>query len=241
MKLVLDEFQRLNELLKSKDVHSLDYSIFQHPPKGRVEDRLAVYRDGYWLRLKEILEKSFPATRSFFGEERWKELGIFYIATEFKELDRNLSFIGKFFPAFLRSNGSGDFGASLAELEWKIIECSEAKDESAGNPEKLLGRIDEESTFYLNPIFSIFDSQSPIVTYWGTREERASSKEFCFIFRKQFQVQVFPIGEQEHAFLGSLGSGQKLGLAAEIHELDVRQIESFFVGRFLSHQILLRD
>lgn len=67
-----------------------------------VQDRLAVYADGYRLRLVDILAKEFPLLKLFCGEEKFDDAAFAYLDQHHSQ-HYSLYQFGKYFSEFLKS------------------------------------------------------------------------------------------------------------------------------------------
>ena len=85
--------------------------------------RLQIYNDGYFARLRECLADDYPALRYALGEDGFAELARAYIA-QFPSRSPSLNAYGKPMAAFCRtlSEPWADFAADLARLEWALVE-----------------------------------------------------------------------------------------------------------------------
>ena len=92
------------------------------------QTRLDVYREGYSLRLLEILNHVFPVLRNLAGEELFEKLGRDYIA-EYPSNHFSVGRFGRHFSKFLSSHvPSEPKFAELAGFEWALDEVIDAPD-----------------------------------------------------------------------------------------------------------------
>lgn len=103
--------------------------------RGALARRLAVYRDGYRLRLLEALGTNYPALRALLGDAQFSGLCLPYIAANTSRL-RNLRYYGANLAAFLATEPPARDHPVLSELaafEWALAEAFDAPDaESLG-------------------------------------------------------------------------------------------------------------
>jgi hypothetical protein len=89
-------------------------------------ERIGVYVDAYFLRLKEVLSEDFPHTLRLLGDDGFARLARAYIA-HCPSQDPSLIWFGQKFPEFLRTACPRQpWQAELAKLEWFRIEAFSA-------------------------------------------------------------------------------------------------------------------
>lgn len=101
--------------------------------RADAETLLAVYRDGYRLRLLEALGVDYPALKRHLGEEDFDKLGRAYIAAV-RSRHYSIRWFGRRLAAFLE--GDADWlarpeAAALARWEWALGEAADAADAAA--------------------------------------------------------------------------------------------------------------
>jgi hypothetical protein len=93
------------------------------------KDRLAIYSEGYRLRLCEALVGDFPAIAFLMGEDTFNQYCLNYIdahpSTHF-----SLRYFGKHFAHFLETHGETLY-AQLATFEWALTDAFDAQDETS--------------------------------------------------------------------------------------------------------------
>lgn len=99
-------------------------------PLVSVATRLAIYRDGYRLRLTESLTANFPALHAYLGTEAFTELCAAYI-TDHPSTCRSIRWYGHHFADFITTYFTGEYSflAELADFEWKMTLTFDAADE----------------------------------------------------------------------------------------------------------------
>src|SRR5688572_30631731 len=86
-----------------------------------VEQRLAIYRDAYQLRLIECLTTTFPALHSYLGTEEFQKMSRDFIDAHPSHY-RSIRWYGDLLPLFLKNyyKNAYAFLAELADFEWKM-------------------------------------------------------------------------------------------------------------------------
>lgn len=90
-------------------------------------ERAEVYREGYFLRLLEILEKSFPVLVKIIGQETFTSLGRQYI-NQNPSQNFNICWYARNFPNFLKEQHQHVFWVEVAEFEWALGSALDAAD-----------------------------------------------------------------------------------------------------------------
>jgi len=94
-------------------------------PQISIEQRIDIYREGYYLRLTEILEREFSALRNHLGKEAFEALCRDYIDA-YPSTHFSVKTYGRYMSQFLSNRPNTDpLHLELAEFEWafgKVIE-----------------------------------------------------------------------------------------------------------------------
>ena len=104
--------------------------FFEAPPRGTIDGRWSIYRDGYTARIAEALENDFRAVLRVLGPDAFRSLAQRYVrACPPSSFD--IGRAGEQLPRFLESDRLLDrlpFLADLARLEWAQLEAFVAPD-----------------------------------------------------------------------------------------------------------------
>lgn len=95
-------------------------------------DRLEIYANMYFYRLRDCLAEDFPAVRATVGADRFHNLITDYLLVH-PSTHPSLRFAGQHLPAMLTTHslsGQWPFLAELARLEWGILDAFDAADGS---------------------------------------------------------------------------------------------------------------
>jgi hypothetical protein len=90
-------------------------------------ERIDVYREGYSLRLLEILEKNFPVLLKIIGHEKFTQLGRQYIES-YPSDNFNICIFARHYPKFLLDQNQDPFWSEVAEFEWALAIALDAAD-----------------------------------------------------------------------------------------------------------------
>lgn len=108
---------------------------------GPVE-RLDIYADMYFYRLRDCLAEDFPKLRAVLGDARFHNLVTDYLLAH-PSTHYSLRELGRALPGFLESHPPADSMpaiADLARLEWERVDVFDAQDAVPLSRERLLER-----------------------------------------------------------------------------------------------------
>ena len=89
-------------------------------------DRLGIYTDMIFVRIRDAIAEDFAATRAALGDDAWNELIARYLRAHPTD-HPDLRLAPRHLPEFLRATAPGPL-ADLAELEWALMESFTAED-----------------------------------------------------------------------------------------------------------------
>ncbi|HBD7060334.1 TPA: putative DNA-binding domain-containing protein [Legionella pneumophila] len=115
----LNDLQTLlqNSILTSEP---LIHPHLQAPPKGSVSDRVAIYADGFYGRLEEVLANDYEVLASVVGKDKFSELCRAYI-NKYPSCSDSLNFFGQNLSQFLTETlpyNKKTYIAEIAAFEW---------------------------------------------------------------------------------------------------------------------------
>ena len=94
------------------------------------EQRVAIYADMYWARIRDVLRGDFARTAEILGEERFDELARGYLAAR-PSRHPSIACVGEAFADHLAARlptGAPPYVPDLARLEWARVEAFTAAD-----------------------------------------------------------------------------------------------------------------
>ena len=98
------------------------------PPAGSAEERIAIYRDAYRIRLREALASNYARLESLLGEAAFAEIADAYIEAQ-PSTFRSIRWFGDALPALLEAAlPAKPWLAELAQWEWAIAAAFDAVD-----------------------------------------------------------------------------------------------------------------
>lgn len=90
-------------------------------------DRLDIYRNGYYLRLLDVLEKDFPCLKQIQGEEFFDNIGRQYI-DRYPSDHFSVCYFNRHYSSFLKEIAQDPFYVEIAEFEWALTRVLDAGD-----------------------------------------------------------------------------------------------------------------
>lgn len=197
-------------------------STFDETDSFGLVERLEVYAQGYFFRIRDVLTELFPVVAWCLGEVGFHNLVTDYLLAH-PSTDPDLSRVGEALPAFLLTRrGLGGELAPIADLELAIRYALDAPDGNPLCPEDLASVAPEAwpaLTFAMLPHVSLHG------IYWDYRalrdaqrrktptapqlseQARFERETTLLVWRKGFSVFTRRLDENEAALLRSLTPG----------------------------------
>lgn len=181
-------------------------------------ERLAIYAEGWYLRLEESLRDDYPALHRSLGLERWQAVVMTYMR---KHPSRSftLSRFGDALPDFLAATDA--IPATRWQIDLAMLERAYYKARIAANPKpwaldelkKATPETVANLTFELQPGVSLLSSA------WKINEFRLNKSlakpenipQRLLVYRKGLQRHVRSLEASEYDFLNNVAIGISLG------------------------------
>ncbi|TMA31133.1 MAG: DUF692 family protein [Deltaproteobacteria bacterium] len=194
---------------------------------GRVvggEDRLGIYANAYFLRIRDSLASDFRAVRRAVGEHAFHRLVAEYLVEQSSH-EPTLAALGEQLPGFLSRHGLSrmlPFLPELAQLEWSALQALLGPPrETAG-----IGATGEwaDARADLDSSVALLRTRWPVDRLWadrdlperrGSRVLRARRRSFLIVRRAPEGVRVDRLPPAAFATLSALRDGVTLGEACE--------------------------
>ncbi len=190
------------------------------------EARLAVYAEGYLVRIREALAEVYEAVRHILGDHAFAQLARDYAAAH-PSGDYNLSFAGRALPKFLAGAPIAKqlpFLPDLARLEWAVCRAFHAHEQAPIDASRLANLSPDAlagSTLAFQPSVCVIRSAWPILDLWQAREtpreqidiELVDRPHIVLLSRDDVHVHVEPISEPQARLLEQLLAGATLAHA----------------------------
>jgi uncharacterized protein (UPF0276 family) len=153
-------------------------------------ERMAVYAEGYVVRLSEALAEVYETINHLLGKEAFMELAGLYLE-HFPSHNYNLNCIGKELPGFIgktRFTNEFPFLPDLASLELAVVSAFHAFDETPFDPAVLVSLSEEDwekMRVIFQPSVHVVGSDWPILDIWKARKTPLSEMNIDLINRPQ--------------------------------------------------------
>lgn len=194
------------------------------PPRGRRDERVAVYRDGYPARLREALEESHPAVLHLVGPSASNALVRRYIASLSRH-SYNLNDVGAEFCDFLEHDplrAALPFLPELARLEWAIVRAFHACDGPPLDGTRLATLTAaqwQSAVLRFQPSLAVLRSNWPLLSLWQARDVPLAdididveNRSQCVLVRRRgTAIHCDLVSDGEASVLQALLGGTRLG------------------------------
>jgi len=200
-----------------------------NPQRGIAgETRLAVYAEGYVVRMREALHEVYEAIYQVLGERTFADLASAY-AQRYPSHESNLSLVGRHLPEFLTSwplTQRLPFLPDLAQLEWRVSLAFHATQEHPIDSQLMASlSLDawERTALVFQPSVGFVSSAWPILDLWNARAqprsainiELVSRPQCVLIFRRDLHLHCEAIDAAQTLWLEALLAGATLGAACD--------------------------
>jgi hypothetical protein len=194
--------------------------------------RVEVYADAYFLRLRDILSEDFPRVATLLGHEAFANLVRGYLKAH-PSTDPSVRHLGRALSAFIRSRSDlPSWLADLAALEWARINAFDAPDDDALLDSAKLAQLDPGiwPQQKLIPVRSLetLDAAWPVHRIWADEdgpEQMALLATSLRVWRgKDFYVFHAPMDARESSAMSRLLAGASFAEICQVFEdLDEQQ------------------
>lgn len=218
--------------------------------------RLAIYREGYYLRLLEALEQDYEVLRALVGEEEFDQLGRDYIH-EYPSHFRSIRWYGKELADFLQKKKltlNQLWLTEMAQFEWLLTEAFDAAastvvtvEEMAAIPFKKWPKM----RFILHPSLRQLILYTNVVPIWQSYKEdgvclplqKSEIAAPWIIWRKELEVQFCSLAADETYMLRALMAGAPFGTLCEglsewVEEQNVAMHAALLLKRFILDHLI---
>jgi hypothetical protein len=200
-------------------------AVINHSAWLSAHEHLAIYQRSYVARLRSCMAQQFSALEYALGPDLFRSFADDYLAS-FPSAHYNLAELGRLFPAYLHANRPDalseekedwiDFVIELAAFEYDL---GVLFDREAEEGYQLAGMDDAEDELELVPTGTLFTFQFPINTFY-TRFRKGEQPDlpfagssYCVVLRHNYQLAVYDLQPEHHAFLGLLAQGMTVPAA----------------------------
>jgi hypothetical protein len=185
------------------------------------EQRVAIYRDMFLVRMRDALQTDYPGVAHFLGEQRFHRLVADYVAAH-PSRSYTLNRLGDHFPEFVRTAPlpRREFVHDLARLELAVTEVFDAEESPALTPAAIAAvPADAWVAAHLVPITALrlvaFDY--PVSAYLQSVKDGAPHPTtrrratWVAVFRRDYAMSRLDLKRDAYELLSKLVSGATLG------------------------------
>jgi hypothetical protein len=217
-----DQLHALQQAILGQGSHSRP-ALQPHDRLSEAE-QIAIYAEGYHVRLTHLLRNSYPATLHLIGERPFHALAEKYIAQHPSHM-RNIDRYALPFADFLAQNAAGDDAISLIRLEQashKVFLLPDCEPMTAAHFQQLSEAGLEDSPLPLRKSACLLATPQDAQAYLSAfrSEEQPlpaihAQPSYCLLYRHNRQVQREILSLQDYRLLKWLHRGESFGSALE--------------------------
>jgi hypothetical protein len=193
-------------------------ALLRNPARLSAVERLDIYADMYFYRIRDCLKEDFVAVCAVTGDAAFHNLITDYLLVH-PSSHFSLRYVGQHLPAFVRTHALGEqwpYLADLATLEWSILEAFDAPDAEPLTPVSLATIPADgwaELRFELTPSLRLLRLEWPVHDVWARTQRQEEVGEVCAVqtfirvWRQNLRVFHRAIDPTECAALDALSKG----------------------------------
>jgi hypothetical protein len=209
------------------------------------EERLDVYREMYWLRLREALAIDYPELQRYLGNEQFDQLCDAYVQ-RYPSRSYTLNRLGDHMPKFLAEGGferltkRRGFVTDLARLELLMTEVFDEEEAPVLNEEQVARvPLDAWDTIKLQaiPALRCGEFQYPVSEYvTAVRDEKPAGhlmrrrNSWVIVCRRHQSVYRLEVERTAYRLFTALVSGQTLGDAVASVRVQPKMLQQWFTS-----------
>jgi hypothetical protein len=193
-------------------------------PELKPAERLKIYSDAYFLRLRDVLAEDFPRVARMLGQPEFERLVCDYLAAD-PSTEPSVRHLGRKVADFIRAReGTPAWLADLAALEWARVDAFDAPDDQTLTLAQL-AELDPARwpQMQMSAVRSLklLDAKWPVHRLW--LEDEPAGVEPCAIClrvwrRPDFQVLQTPMDAYESAAVAMLLKGSSFAEICQVFD-----------------------
>ncbi len=197
---------------------------FLSPPRGRIQDRLAIYQHAYRQRLHDSLAQTFERVHTWLGDDAFESLALNYLAAH-PSTHENLRYFGDEFAPFCQTAYPNDAEITeLAALDWALRNVFDAADTSPLALQDIDPTTDWScTTLCFDPAMRDLIFSMNTLALWHRLDQNhepppctaLTSLQPVMVWRKGFQPHFKSIHPQEYECIKFLRQGISFAAACE--------------------------
>ena len=183
-------------------------------------DRIAIYAEMYFARLRDVLAEDFEKTAAALGPQRFSEVARAYLAARPSE-HPSVRHVGRCLADFLRSRPPADaplWVPDLARLEWARVDVFDAPDAPPIGMDHLRTLPETEwpaAPLRAIPALKVVESDWPLHTIWRDGGDVPAARTTLRVWRQDGAVYHCAVDPLERAALERLRAGACFGEICE--------------------------
>lgn len=197
-------------------------AVFVGDERRSAIDRVDVYANMYFFRLRDAIREDFPKVALLAGEDAWHDLLTDYVLAH-PPVSWSMRYAGQHLPAFLAKHPLAEerpWLADLARLEWARADAFQQRDEPM-LPLEALSAIDPEAwgelAFRTAACVTLLEADLRVGELWVALEEAAEpspgsepepGREALLVFREGLAVFHEELTPAEARAIGALIDGR---------------------------------
>lgn len=210
------------------------------------ETRLAIYGDGYFLRIVDVMANNLSSVANVVGEHDFKHHLAREYLVKYPSTHKCIDNIGEFMPAFIARHPLGrryPFLSDLARLDWGFHESFFSDDWPLLDPRTIQNVPESQwprARIVLDPAVRLIDLRWDLVPLWradgkwpaGKRKSVKKKAVHVLLFRtSEPHVRVSEESAGSFALLKAFQAGQPFGVALRLAQrkgLQANEASSLF-------------
>jgi hypothetical protein len=202
-------------------------------------ERLDIYADMYFYRLRDALAEDFAAVCAVVGEDNFHNLVTDYLVA-YPPSHFSLRYAGRHLPSFLVRHSSSQrwpYLPDLAQLEWAILDAFDAPDAAVLQP-AALAAVPPDSwpalRFQLTPSLRVLQLEWPVDEVWKQVQRKetpaapARAALSVRVWRQDLRVYHRRVDAAERVALGAIqGAASFADVCEQIATGDARADRAF--------------
>ncbi len=191
-------------------------AVVRSTPELCGEERLAIYAEMYFARLRDVLADDFEKTAAALGPEGFTAVARAYLAEHPSE-HPSVRHVGRHLAAFLASRPPPDappWLPDIARLEWARIEVFDAPDARPIGMADLLALPEAEwpgARLRAIPALEVVASDWPLHLVWSDGSRPDPTPTVLRVWRQDGGVYHCAMDPVERVALGALRAGRSFG------------------------------
>jgi len=222
-------------------------------------ERIAIYVDGYRLRLIEALQDSYPALHTLMGDDDFESLCLEYI-DHYPSKHFSIRYFGSYLADFLCQNqdyANSELLQEMAQFEWALRGSFDSKDQlvlNLGDLSQIAPEQWSDLTFCLHPSLRILKLNWNVPSLWKAIEQEADpqspqktqSSITWIIWRPKLETHFRSMSIEEAEGFDLIKQGKSFGelcesMAKVVKPEDAATQAATFLARWIEDGLFVKE